>query len=159
MTTRISANMKILLYFLVLWSAVIKEANATKPGQTGIPSTTRAFVSKESNSDWDDSLPDDGEYGDESDNDSDEDLLDIDEEYYNTPRVDDDDLKVKDEDFQYERPSFKSTVFGTDKGDLSGDSNKQVLYDAYNQLHVLAQVRLMFNNGSFHLLLSLTITR
>lgn len=129
---------------------MIKEANAKKGGQTGFPSTNKAFVSKESNADWDDSLSDDGGFGDESDDSSDDgDLLDIDEEYYNTPRVDDDDLKVKDEDFQFERPSFKSAVFGADTGDLSADSNKQVLYDAYNQLHVLAQVSLMYNDAEF----------
>lgn len=56
------------------------------------------------------------------------------------------DLGLNEEDFKHKMPSLKSAFFGKDslrdeKRYQTSGSGKEALYEAYNQLHSLAQVR------------------
>jgi hypothetical protein len=103
------------------------------------PSADDWHVPQREDADIPDILSDAEYYDDEeeypADDDDDDDNMD----------PDDDGSGVRfDEDFKFEMPSFKSAMAG--KGGeindrLSSGAGKGALYDAYNQLHTLAQVR------------------
>jgi len=64
-----------------------------------------------------------------------------DAEYYENA-YEDEDVGFDEDDFQFEMPSFQAAGLSGDGDQLSSGAGKETLYDAYNQLHTLAQVRI-----------------
>jgi len=143
--------MRQLLLLLSLWGALLSPVEAARPNRE---SSHRSVSRSQPTEEWDAVQPDDDVFRDSP---SDSEYWE-DEEYsemsngfeYSTGSEGYKDVGPTEEEMKFEMPSLRSAFEGRKHDDrLSSGTGKGALYDAYNQLHTLAQVRLYKTESCF----------